>query len=246
MKELIKVTEQTIGSEKVNSVDARELWVFLESKQQFGNWIKNRIKEYNFTQDIDFISFNNSIKAENTWVTTKEYTVSLDMAKELSMVEKNAKGKDARKYFIRMEQAAINGRFACIPDFTNPIVSARAWADQVEARQQAESETKKLLAETRANTPKIEGYDLLLNTKGHLTLTGAFKALGLQSNVHIRKLREDGITYLLQKTNMAKAIYIRKGLFDVKVVKRSNTGMATAQTYVTVKGLDWLRDQYVK
>lgn len=102
MNELIVVKKNVIGEEEVNSVDARELHTFLESKQEFAHWIKNRIKEYNFVQDIDFIQFDNFVKSDSR--ARKEYTISLDMAKELSMVEKTEKGKQARKYFIEVEK----------------------------------------------------------------------------------------------------------------------------------------------
>ncbi len=103
MKELVKIEKQTIGKEEINAVDARELWKFLESKQEFANWIKNRVKKYGFVQGVDFIFFSNFVKAKTISEankTTKEYIVSLDMAKELSMLERNLKGREARKYFI--------------------------------------------------------------------------------------------------------------------------------------------------
>lgn len=106
MNELIKITKESIGSEEVNAVDARELHAFLGSKQQFGNWIINRIKQYGFIQGVDFTSFKKIIKREIGSTTMIEYIVSLDMAKELSMVERNAKGKQARQYFIEMQRKA--------------------------------------------------------------------------------------------------------------------------------------------
>ncbi|MCP4668096.1 MAG: phage antirepressor Ant, partial [Deltaproteobacteria bacterium] len=104
--ELIKVQKREINGENINSVNARELWVFLESKQQFGNWINKRINQYDFTEGIDFTKFNYFIKRETGSTTRTEYIVSIDMAKELSMVEKNEKGKQARKYFIECEKIA--------------------------------------------------------------------------------------------------------------------------------------------
>ena len=99
-KELIKIEKQTIGNDEINSVDARELWRFLKSKQHYSDWIKKRIKEYNFVQGIDFITNQNKMFSPPR----KEYTISVDMAKELSMVEKNQKGKEARQYFIQCEK----------------------------------------------------------------------------------------------------------------------------------------------
>ncbi len=102
MHELIKITEQN-GERAVN---ARELHKFLESKQEFANWIKNRIKDYGFVENQDFEVFDNFIKNSEGGRPAREYIISLDMAKELSMVERNEKGKLARLYFIEMEKKA--------------------------------------------------------------------------------------------------------------------------------------------
>ena len=85
-------------------VDARELHTFLGSKQDFSDWIKNRIKKYGFEDGKDY-----SIKLwNNTGLRgkpKKEYALTLNMAKELAMVENNQKGKQARRYFIEAEEA---------------------------------------------------------------------------------------------------------------------------------------------
>jgi anti-repressor protein len=99
MKELIKITEK----EGRQIISARELHEFLESKQQFANWIENRIVKYGLIENQDFIRFNNLIK---TGGLLKEIGLTIDIAKELSMVEGNEKGKQARQYFIRMEKVA--------------------------------------------------------------------------------------------------------------------------------------------
>lgn len=98
--ELIKITEQN-GERAVN---ARELHQFLEVKSRFGDWIKNRINEYGFVENQDFVSVSKNLENGGR---TIEYAISLDMAKELSMVERNEKGKLARLYFIEMEKKAI-------------------------------------------------------------------------------------------------------------------------------------------
>jgi len=116
MNNLITITKQTIGNDEINAVDARDLHGFLESKQEFTNWIKKRIKEYNFQEFQDFIAYDKKIKRAVGASIRKEYTISVDMAKELSMVERNAKGKEARQYFIECEkvlkkpQSVINAK----------------------------------------------------------------------------------------------------------------------------------------
>ena len=85
--ELIKITEQN-GKQ---AVSARELHAFLESKQDFSNWIKNRIEKYDFEEGVDYQSFNNIIERGIGATKRIEYALSIDCAKEISMVEGNAK-----------------------------------------------------------------------------------------------------------------------------------------------------------
>lgn len=99
--ELIPVYKNQEGSKLVN---ARELHEWLESGQEFSNWIKSRITQYGFYENIDYTSFDNSIKREVGGTTRKEYIITLDMAKELSMVERTERGKEARQYFIKCEE----------------------------------------------------------------------------------------------------------------------------------------------
>lgn len=103
MNELIKVVESTVGSEVISTVNARDLHVFLEVGRDFSSWIKDRIEKYSFSQDSDFIVFTGT--GENLDGRPRiDYHISLDMAKELSMVERNEKGREARKYFIACEK----------------------------------------------------------------------------------------------------------------------------------------------
>ena len=98
--ELIRITEHNGNS----AVSARDLYQFLESKQQFSDWMQSRIKDYGFIEGQDFEVFHNFIKNSNGGRPTIEYAISLDMAKELSMVERTEKGKQARIYFIECEK----------------------------------------------------------------------------------------------------------------------------------------------
>lgn len=102
MNELIKITEH----DGKRAVSARELHQFLESKQDFSTWIKSRVEKYEFVEGQDFCSFHKIVERETGATTRIEYALSLDMAKELSMVENNEKGRMARKYFIECEKKA--------------------------------------------------------------------------------------------------------------------------------------------
>lgn len=101
--QLIPISKAFIGGENVNSVDARELHAFLEVKKQFTDWIKPKIKDYGFVVNSDF--YPSKCIADNARE-METYIISIDMAKELSMISKTDKGKEARKYFIAMEKEA--------------------------------------------------------------------------------------------------------------------------------------------
>lgn len=102
MRDLIPIQENN-GKKAVN---ARDLHAFLESKQQFADWIKNRIDKYDFIENQDYVVFHNSMNNPSGGRPQKEYALSINMAKELSMVEGNEKGKQARRYFIQCEEIA--------------------------------------------------------------------------------------------------------------------------------------------
>ncbi len=99
MNELIKIQQHN----DQNLVDARELHVFLESGRDFSNWIKDRISKYSFIENQDYVSFAKIVERVTGATTRIEYGLTIAMAKELSMVEGNAKGKQARRYFIEIE-----------------------------------------------------------------------------------------------------------------------------------------------
>ena len=100
MNQLIEINTSEAG---IKTVNARDLHAFIESKQQFADWIKARIDQYGFVEGADFTVH----KFMNGRATQTDYHISIDMAKELSMVERNAKGKQARQYFIECEKVAI-------------------------------------------------------------------------------------------------------------------------------------------
>lgn len=85
MNELIKITKQ--GSKE--AVNARELHDFLESKQRFSDWIKNRIEKYGFVEKIDFIKVSENYDTSGGVQSVINYYITIEMAKELCMVENN-------------------------------------------------------------------------------------------------------------------------------------------------------------
>lgn len=99
--QLIPVFSGSIQHETAQLVDARTLHQFLKVGKRFTTWINDRIAQYGFQQDLDFLP----VLGESTGGRrTREYHLTLDMAKELSMVERNEQGRQARRYFIECEK----------------------------------------------------------------------------------------------------------------------------------------------
>jgi phage anti-repressor protein len=102
MEKLIK--KVTINGEEQMGVNARDLWEALKSKRQFGNWIQDRL--VGFEEGVDF-TVNKIVNGENKGrFAATEYTLTLDTAKHLAMLERNEIGKQIRQYFIEFEKEA--------------------------------------------------------------------------------------------------------------------------------------------
>ena len=103
MNELLKVN---YDNERI-TLSARELHEYLEVGTQFKDWFP-RMKEYGFTEGVDFnplkieqvrIEGNREVKRE-----LQDYQITLDMAKEIAMIQRSEKGKQVRQYFIQIEK----------------------------------------------------------------------------------------------------------------------------------------------
>lgn len=98
MNELVKVIEHN-GNK---AVSARELFVFLDVKADFTTWCK-RMFAYGFEEDLDF---SPKLVKSPIGRPSSDYALTLDCAKEISMLQRNEKGKQARRYFIEVEKKA--------------------------------------------------------------------------------------------------------------------------------------------
>lgn len=102
--ELIKITKDNNGN---SVVSGRDLHEFLEVNTQYTKWF-NRMAEYGFTENVDFAVIVKNVYDEKVFGGVRKITdhaMTLDMAKEISMIQRTDKGKQARQYFIAIEQA---------------------------------------------------------------------------------------------------------------------------------------------
>ena len=197
MEELIKITPNENGDQVVS---ARELHCFLESKQDFSNWMKNRIDKYGFIENHDFVSFNKIIEREKGASTRIEYALTLDMAKELSMVEANEKGQQARRYFIACEKAALA--------LTTRIASPKELAQMVIDAENAKEEAERKLA---IAMPRVDYVEQVLNSGSFRTVNEIAMDLGITNQKLNKLLCEKGIQYYQNGRYMLYAQYRNKG-----------------------------------
>lgn len=169
MNELIRINRNDINGNTVNTVNARELHTFLEVGKDFSNWIKDRIEQYNFVENQDFIIFAEIGEKSGRGRPSKEYYLSIDMAKELAMVERNEKGKQARQYFIECERRA-----------NNPIELLN---DPAQLRSLLANYSEKVIAlesKVAEQAPKVEALDRIARADGGLNLTNTAKNLNVR------------------------------------------------------------------
>ncbi len=99
--ELVPVYVTDTG-EKV--VYGTELFQALQSRRQYTDWVKDRLKECDAVENVDYESFSQKSEKPQGGRPITEYIIKLDIAKEMAMLERNAIGKQTRRYFIQVEK----------------------------------------------------------------------------------------------------------------------------------------------
>lgn len=224
MEEIIKITEHN-GKRAVN---ARELHQFLESKYQFANWIQERITKYGFVENQDYEVFKENLKNSNGGRPQIEYALSVDMAKELSMVENNEKGRLARKYFIECEKIAREVAMASY-QIEDPIKRAERWIEE-------QKEKKALEAKNLEMQPKAHYFDELVERSLLTGFRDTAKELGLKQGEFIKILIDKGYIYRTPKGELRPIAKYTNDLFELKDFKSISSDHAGVRTWITVKG----------
>lgn len=205
MNELIKVTYENDRP----VVSARELHDFLEVETPFNKWFP-RMCEYGFTDGQDFWTF---LSESTGGRPAQEAALTIDMAKEICMIQRSEKGKQARQYFLQLEKA-----------WNSPEkVMARALNIASKQLDQLKGENAKLLAENAANKPKVIFADAVSASERSI-LVGELAKLLRQNGVEIGQnrlfdwMRQKGFLIRRQGTdyNMPTQKAMELGLFEIK------------------------------
>lgn len=230
------VAEGAIGGASIQTVNARDLHTFLEVGKMFANWIKDRIDQYDFANGVDYVVIAETGKNSSGGRPSREYHISLDMAKELSMVERNEKGKEARQYFIRMEKKARAGAPAAI-DVRDPGQLASIAIQLIEVNKELEARAITAEAAIEAAKPKTSFYDQFANSDGLFGLQNVGRILSEPPNKFVGWLKQTFLFYQ-GKALVPRAEYVRMGIFEVK--SEIIEDKARYRTWVTPKGVQYL------
>ena len=196
MSDLIKITTKD-GKQLVS---ARELHEFLEIKTDFRKWFP-RMCEYGFVENVDFTRAFQKCPTLGGIQTVADYAITIDMAKEISMIQRTEKGKQARLYFIECEKKLkeVDVKANLLLSIYNGGQEGIAAAKKL-TELEVEEATKPLL-------PKAEFYDKVLNPTDEengftklLTTTEVAKDLGMTARQLNNILHEKRIIYKKGKT----------------------------------------------
>ncbi|EPO6128158.1 phage antirepressor KilAC domain-containing protein [Listeria monocytogenes] len=215
MQELIATHQNESGDLLIS---ARELHEFLGVKTKYKDWFP-RMVEYGFVENTDFVALaQKRATAQGNETTYFDHHIKLPMAKEISMIQRTEKGKQARRYFLAVE-AAWNS-----PE----MIMSRA----LEIGNQQQQQMISQLAELE---PKAQYYDLVLQSPTLIKVTEIAKDYGFSAR-HLNSLLSDqGIQYNLSGTWFLRQQYADKGYTHSKTFTRSDGG-TNSHTYWTQTG----------
>lgn len=231
MNELLKIN--TTDSERI-TVSARDLHEALEVKTQFKDWFP-RMCEYGFEDGKDFCSF---LSESTGGRPSQDAQITVDMAKEIAMLQRTEKGKEVRKYFIQVEK-----------EWNSPErVMARALTI-------ANKTIETLKIENSEMKPKALFADAVASSKTSILIGQLAKILtqnGYQigQNRLFEKLRSEGFLSSRKGAdwNMPQQRYVEQGIFEIKEnthIDGNGVNITTKTVKVTGKGQQYFINKFL-
>ena len=231
--ELIPLTE----NDGVQAVMGRDLHKFLEVGTPYDKWMPRMI-EYGFSAGQDF---STKMSESTGGRPRQDHIISLDMAKEISMIQRTDKGKQARQYFIECERRAKQPVKQLPQDYASAL---RELASTVEQAQLEKARADQAEAKVTELEPKAESYSNFLEVDGAYSWNEAARIIGVGRNRMLKALREQKV--LMDKGEMKNVPYQDyMKHFEVKATTFFNQFTGTEHTnrtvYVKPSGLEFLK-----
>lgn len=230
MNDIIKVNYNTDQP----TVSARELHEFLEVKTAYKDWFP-RMREYGFAKGRDFNPLKNEqVRFEgNREVkrTVDDAEITIDMAKELCMLQRNERGKQARQYFLQLER-----------DWNSPEkVMARALQIAEKKINTLSAELSKATVQNTIMQTKSDYFDELVERNTLTNFRETANQLGVGQKVLVNFLLEKKYIYRDKKGKIMPYADKNDGLFTIKECFNEKTQWSGTQTLITPKGRETFR-----
>lgn len=230
MNDLIKIN---YGNDQP-TVSARELHEFLEVGTAYKDWFP-RMCEYGFERGRDFNPLKNEqVRFEGNRTvkrTVDDAEITIDMAKELCMLQRNERGKLARQYFLQLER-----------DWNSPEkVMARALQIAEKKISTLTADLSRKQVENTIMAPKADYFDELVERNTLTNFRETAKQLGVKQKAFISFLMERKFIYRDKRGKLLPYADKNDGLFEVKECFNNATQWAGTQTLVTPKGRETFR-----
>ena len=180
--DLLPVSSLSFNDEVIATVDARQLHAALQVETRFNDWFRLATEAAGLEEGVDYFPLKENVDVELTQKRVssnstpnprdrQDYCLTLDSAKHVSMMTRTVIGRLARDYFIAAEKAAR----ALQPNFTDPVLAARAWADAMEAKRNAQAA---FLSEQAAHVKTKGALDVAQDKLGYGNTFRACMAMG--------------------------------------------------------------------
>ncbi len=239
MNKLINIQNDN-GKQTVN---ARDLHKFLEVGRDFSNWIKSRISKYDFLEVVDFVTLTKISERQRLI----EYHITIDMAKELSMVENNTKGREARRYFIEAEKALRELPAANLPQ--NYLEALKALVSTEEKNVYLKAENDSISKTVSELKPAAEYGKAVMGADTLYTATNIGSEIGL-SAVALNNILRNRLNVIRRGTGETDyelcSRYANNGFVRYKTTTYQNSegiNKSTRSLRWTRRGFDWLTSQ---
>lgn len=241
MNELLKINYDA----EQPTVSARDLHEGLEIGTQYTKWFE-RMCEYGFAENADYRAISQKrLTAQGNETTYTDHEISIDMAKQICMIQRSEKGKLYRQYFIDLEKAWN----------TPEQVMARALKLADKTIDTLKEDNKKLVEDNERMKPKVIFADAVRASSSSILIGDLAKLLrqnGVETGQQrlFSRLRDEG--YLMKtgsSRNMPKQKYVEMGLFQIKETVISNPDGSvrmTKTTKVTGKGQQYFLNKYLR
>ncbi len=227
MTELIKVNYDSDRP----TVLGRDLHEFLGVNSKYTMWF-SRMCEYGFTEKVDFETcFPNLGSGNNGGQNRVDHQLTIEMAKELCMLQRNEKGKIARQYFINLETAWN----------TPEMIMSRALKMAEKQISKLQLVNSDLTVKNQIMLPKAEYFDELVERNTLTSFRETAKELGIKERDFIHFLFEKKYIYRDKKGKLMPYADKNDGLFEIKECYNEKTKWSGTQTLITPKGRETFR-----